>query len=177
MAHTSLLTSNLGNLATPGFLLSPFSEKRNDGPERTLVLLRDLDERETHIHQRTRLLPAIEIGPHPLAFDDDLLSVGKFDDHLVELIFGELRLAVDEYSARSDISGFTLNCALAGNDGNRPVHIDSRCLSFFAGVDQIAFSLLSLTTFSHSEGFAEVHRKADDRPSLPENSWFGAEIR
>jgi hypothetical protein len=94
----------LSALATLGLPLPSLSKNRNDGPENFLVLIRHLDEREAHIHKRTRIVPSIEIGPHPLASDDDLFPVGKFDDHLVDLVLRELLLTVDEYSAGSDIS-------------------------------------------------------------------------
>jgi hypothetical protein len=94
----------LSALATLRLPLPSLSKNRNDGPENFLVLIRHLDEREAHIRKRTRILPSIEIGPHHLAFDDDLFPVGKFDDHLVDLALRELLIAVDEYSAGSDIS-------------------------------------------------------------------------
>lgn len=96
--------STEGVLITLGFPPSSLSKKGNDGPENFLVLIRHLDEGEAHIHKRARILPPIEIGPHHLAFDDDLFPIGQLDDHLVDLVLRELRLAVDEYSAGGDIS-------------------------------------------------------------------------
>jgi hypothetical protein len=95
-----------------------------------------------------------------LASDDDLFPVGKFDDHLIDLILRELLLAVDENPAGSDISRFALDHSLAGYDGNRPVHIDSGRLASFSGINQIPNSLLSFTAFADGDSvpmFSLVH--------------------
>ena len=112
-------------LAAFGLPLPSLTKKRDDGPENFLILIGHLDERETHVHKSVRIFPAIQIGPHHLAFDDDLFPVGKFDDQLVDLVLGKLLLAVDKYTAGGDISRFTLDHALARNDRDGPVHTDS----------------------------------------------------
>lgn len=131
------------------------SEKRNDGPENLLVLLRHLDEGETHIHKRARVLPGIEIGPHHLASDDDLLPVGKFEDQLVDLLLRELLLAMNENPAGSDISRFALDHALAGDDGDGPIHVDSWRYAPFRRINQIPYSLPSLTAFADGDSVTE----------------------
>jgi hypothetical protein len=131
--------------ASLGLSLPSFAKQRDDGLENLLVLIRHLDKREPHIDKRARIFPAIQIGPHHPAFDDDLFPVGKLEDQLVNLVLRELLLAVDKNPAGSYISRLTLNRALAGNEGNRPVYIDSGSLASFAGINQILLSLVSLT--------------------------------
>ena len=42
--------------ASLGLSLPSFAKQRDDGPENLLVLIRHLDERETHIHEHARIL-------------------------------------------------------------------------------------------------------------------------
>jgi hypothetical protein len=104
---------------------------RGDQPvDQVAIRFLNLYEKETHIAPGSPFRIR-HIGPHDLAGQYDFPAVGRFNDDPADFIRFQGFSAPNEYAVYGDVTGFSFDGTLPGDQGDRPIHLDSCKASLF----------------------------------------------